>query len=236
MGGHTGRWRTRLCFFEFPICNATPTTFGSILQTYTRDYTVERVFTPYAAVNSRWQQVGLPVAPLTGSLATHGQLVGSKMAVFGVARSGETAGNRSLRDVRDAEVLDRIGLVEVGEGMPHPIISNVWGKKAEKANGPYFIFTDLSTGNLDNALRLANDVGWTSIYRNTAWGVFGDGALNSVSSNFGSSDAGLTAAVNKVKAKRVSLGTHSLFSFVPGSLGSQYPSDPGRRLLWDIGR
>ena len=29
-----------------------------------------------------------------------------------------------------------------------------------------------------------------SIYRNTGWGVFGNGGLNSVSSNFGGSDAG----------------------------------------------
>ena len=224
VGGHSGRWRTRLCRNQFWVCNATPTSFGSILQTFTRDLTVERAFLPFATGGTgRRGDTALPVTPLTGDLAMHGQLVGSKVALFGVGRSGEASGNRSLRDVRDAEVLDRIGLVEVGEGMPHPIISNVWGKKAEKANGPYFIFTDLSTGNLDNALRLANDVGWTSIYRNTFWGVFGNGALNSVSSNFGGSDAGLTAAINRAKARRVSLGTHTLFSFIPGSLGRNIP-------------
>ena len=224
MGGNPGNWRTRLCRNRFWVCNATPTTFGSILQTYARDYTVERVFTPYANSGARGSDVALPVTPLTGTLATHGQLVGSKVALFGVARSGAASGNRSLRDVRDAEVLDRIGAIEVGEGMPHPIISKVWGKKAEKANAPYFILTDLNTGNLGNTLRLANDIGWKSIYRDSGWGVFNNGSFG-FGSPFGGNQSGLQAAIRTVKAKYVSLGTHSLFSFVPGSLGGRYPAD-----------
>ena len=229
VGGGARWFRTRVCRDLFWWCNAAPTTFGSILQTFTRDLTVERVFAPETA--RPWGTGGanddgepLPVTPLTGTLATHGQLVGSKVALFGVARSAAAAGNRSLRDVRDAEMLDRIGVIEVGEGMPHPIISKVWGKKAEKATAPYFIFGDLVTGNLDNALSVANDVGWKSIYRDTGWGVFNNGSLG-FGSHFGGSEAGLRAAIAKVKAKHVSLGTHSLFSFVPGSLGARYPGD-----------
>ena len=81
VGGNPGAWRTRLCRNRYWVCNATPTTFGSILQTYTRDYTVERVFTPYAN-GGRRGDVALPVTPLTGNLAMHGQLVGSKVALF----------------------------------------------------------------------------------------------------------------------------------------------------------
>ena len=223
VGGNPGAWRTRLCRNRYWVCNASPTTFGSILQTYTRDYTVERVFTPYAN-GGRRGDVALPVTPLTGNLAMHGQLVGSKVALFGVARSGAAAGNRSLRDVRDAEVLDRIGAVEVAEGMPHPIISKVWGKKAEKANAPYFIFTDLSTARLSDALQLANDLGWKSIYRDTGWGVFNNGSFG-FGSSFGGNQSGLESAISTIKAKHVSLGTHSLFSFVPSSLGGQHPAD-----------
>ena len=191
VGGDALWFRTRLCRNLFWWCNAAPTTFGSILQTFTRDLTVERVFAPASPRPWGWRGIGepLPVTPLTGTLATHGQLVGSKVALFGVARSAAAAGNRSLRDVRDAEMLDRIGVIEVGEGMPHPIISKVWGKKAEKANAPYFIFTDLVTGNLDNALSFANDVGWKSIYRDTGWGVFNNGSLG-FGSHFGGNEAG----------------------------------------------
>ena len=227
VGGGALWFRTRVCRNLFWWCNAAPTTFGSILQTFTRDLTVERVYAPASPRPWGWGHDDgepLPVTPLTGTLATHGQLVGSKVALFGVARSAAAAGNRSLRDVRDAEMLDRIGVIEVGEGMPHPIISKVWGKKAEKANAPYFIFTDLVTGNLDNALSVANDVGWKSIYRDTGWGVFNNGSLG-FGSAFGGNEARLRAAIAKVKAKHVSLGTHSLFSFVPGSLGARYPGD-----------
>ena len=73
-------------------------------------------------------------------------------------------------------------------------------------------------------MRLANDLGWKSVYRDTGWGVFNDGSLG-FGSHFGGNRAGLQAAVNAVKARHVSLGTHSLFSFIPGSLGAQYPQD-----------
>ena len=224
VGGHIDypdRWRTRVCRNNFEVCAAAPMTFGTILQAFTRDYTVERLFDPWSIAR---RYAPRPIPPLTGNLAEHGKLVGSKVAVFGVERRGAAAGNRSLRDVRDAEVLDRIGAVEVGEGMPHPIIDKVWGKKAEKANAPYFIFTDLNTSKMSRALRLANDVGWRGIYRDSGWGVFGNGALTSVSSNFGGNDAGLRAATNQAKAKHVSFATHSLFSFVPGSTGGADPT------------
>ena len=224
VGGHIDypdRWRARVCRNNFEVCAAAPMTFGTIVQAFTRDYTVERVFDPWS-IARRYQP--RPIPPLTGDLAEHGKLIGSKVAVFGVARSGSATGDASLRDVRDAEVLDRIGAVEVGEGMPHPIIGKVWGKKSEKANAPYFIFTDLNTSRMAQALQLANDIGWRGIYRNGTWGVFDNGAMTSVSSNFGGNDAGLTAAVNRAKAKHVSFGTHSLFSFVPGSTGGADPT------------
>ena len=64
----------------FQVSAALPTEFGSILQAYTRDYTVERVFDPWEAQEEKSL---LPVPALTDDLASAGQLVGSKVVVFG---------------------------------------------------------------------------------------------------------------------------------------------------------
>ncbi len=204
------------CRHGFAVCAALPATFGSLLQAYTRDYSVERVFKPWSAVGV---EAPLPVAPLDAEQALHGQLVGSKVALFGVSRRAAVVGDESLRDAMDAAVLARIGAIGSGEELPHPIVSKVWGKQAEQANAPYLVFTDLSSANLDRALTLANDLGWQTVYRNSDWGAFEDGSLG-VGSDFGGDDAGLRAA-----ARRVGLGSHSRFGAIPGSLAVRHVAD-----------
>ena len=209
------------CRHDVAVCAALPATFGSMLQAYTRDYSVERVFKPWSAVGV---EAPLPVAPLDGDQALHGQLVGSKVALFGVTRRGTVVGDESLRDVMDAAVLDRLGAIGSGEDLPHPIVSKVWGKQAEQANAPYLVFTDLSSANLDGALTLANDLGWQTVYRNTDWGAFDGGGLG-VGSDFGGDDAGLRAAAQRTAARRVGLGSHSRFGAIPGSLAARHVAD-----------
>ena len=211
----------RSCRAGFAVCGAAPTAFGSILQAYTRDYGVARVFDPWSAGGAT---TPLPVAPLTGELAGQGQLVGSKVVLFGVARRGAVTGNRSLRDILDAEVLARLGAIEVGEGLPHPVLAGVWGKRSERAGAPYLVFTDLAGGNLDRALTLANDLGWQTVYRNSGWGAFAGGDLG-VSPDFGGNDAGLRAAAERASARRVGLGSHSLFGTIPASLATRHVAD-----------
>ena len=209
------------CRYDFAVCAALPTTFGSMLQAYTRDYSVERVFKAWSAGGNEGP---LPVAPLTGEQARHGQLVGSKVALFGVARGVTAVGDESLRDAMDAAVLDRLGAIGSGEDLPHPMVSKVWGKRAEQANAPHLIFTDLSSANLDSALTLANDLGWQTVYRNTGWGVFDGGGLG-VGSDFGGNDAGLRAAAQRAAQRRVGLGSHSRFGAIPGSLAARHVAD-----------
>ena len=209
------------CRHDVAVCAALPATFGSMLQAYTRDYSVERVFKPWSAVGV---EAPLPVAPLTGEQALHGQLVGSKVSLFGVTRRGTVVGDESLRDVMDAAVLERLGAIGSGEDLPHPIVSKVWGKQAEQANAPHLVFTDLSSANLDRALTLANDLGWQTVYRNTGWGAFDDGSLG-VGSDFGGDDAGLRAAAQRTAARRVGLGSHSRFGAIPGSLAARHVAD-----------
>ena len=155
------------------------------------------------------------VPALTGTHAHYGALVGSKVAVFGVTRRPTGDPAVSFRDALAEQVLTRIGEVEVGEGMPHPIIGGVWGKKSEAANAPYLILGDLSTANLRNAAQWAEDLGFASVYRNTQWGVTTGGGTLSVSSNFGGSDTALRTLIQTTERDfRVGIGSHSLANWL----------------------
>ncbi len=195
----------------FAISRARLVDFGSILQSYSRDYTKTRTFNPWEWGN---KYIETPVPALTGNLADYGKLEGSKVAIFGVARSETINAEQTLREIMAEQVLDRIGQIEVGEGMPHPIIAGVWSKKSEKANSPYLVFVQLSDTNMSSAMSLANDIGVEGIYRNTRWGLFNSGGDFTVKNEFGGSDSGLSASIQNAKNYHLTLGSHSLSSMV----------------------
>lgn len=204
------------------------TNWGSALQSRTRDFTVQRIIETdriHPGTNRK-----RPTPALSGAYANAAQLAGSKVAIFGLVRTGGAFGNRSIRDALAGETLDLIAAIELGEGMPHPIIGNVWGKKSNKAAAPYFVLDDLTGSNLITAATMANDVGWEGIYRNTCWGVWEDGGLDRIKPDFGGSADSLRQAIDSVNARRVKLGTHSLFTTVPTRLWGQHP----RKLLVDF--
>ena len=61
----------------------------------------------------------------------------------------------SHREVLSRQVLERIGEVEVGEGMPHPIMEGAWNKISEASTYPYFIVHDLDPSNLAGFAQMA---------------------------------------------------------------------------------
>ena len=163
--------------FWYETSAARTLTFGSVIQAYTRDYSVERVFEPWNWLNFK---VKKPVPALTGELADYGTLKGSKVILLGVARKADPTGFRSKRDALAEQVLTRIGEIEIGEGLPHPVVDGVWIKRSEKPTTPYLILTDLGSANLGRIcgngriVRHANRVQECRMGRNCGrWGLPG---------------------------------------------------------------
>lgn len=214
----------RAARFWFEISAARTTSYGSVLQAYTRDYSKDRAYDVWD-----WQNFNeiVKVPALTGNSASYGTLVGSKVAVFGVSRSGAEDAMRSRRDVLADQILSRVEAVELGENIPHPIVANVWAKRSEKANAPYLILTDINSSNTGTAGQWAKDIGFESIYRNTGWGLFNGGGDLSVRSDLGGSDAALSSVISSLNTNhRIGLGSHSLSNWI-GDTNSVTTSNRG---------
>ncbi|MCY4421495.1 MAG: fibronectin type III domain-containing protein, partial [Acidimicrobiaceae bacterium] len=215
----------------YVVSAAVPTVFGSVVQAYTRDYSVERVFDPG---EGGWvgSNVLRGVAALSGSVAHYGSLVpsvgcegvptgcsGSKVAVFGVARDRAapapgTALASSGREELSRQVLGRVGAVEVGEGMPHPIVEGAWNKISEASTYPYFILGDLSPSNMAGFAEMAEQLGFAALYKDAGWGLLDPSDL-SISSVWGGSDSALRDTISQLAADhRIGFGTHTLSNWV----------------------
>ena len=209
--GIAGEWGHNARFW-FEISAARQTAFGSILQAYTRDFSVDRIYNPWDFLNFAGK---VRVPALTGANADYGSLIGSKVALFGIARTQEPTNLLRARDIIAKDVKNLVGSIQLKEGMPHPIVADVWAKKSEKANAPYLIFSDLSASNLSTAVSWAQDIGFEHIYRNTGWGFFNGGGTYTINSAFGSSDASLqTALTNTHNNDHIGIGSHTLSSWV----------------------
>ncbi len=72
------------------------------------------------------------------------------------------------------QALERIGLIEEGEGLPHPMIDGEWAKTSRKAMGAYLI-AEFGTGNLQKMLEYTKRAGLTRLYHPEPfkdWGHF----------------------------------------------------------------
>ncbi len=193
----------------FSISAARVTNYGSVLQFYSRDYTQERYFKPYDYHLVNWQQ---PVQPLPDAL---GSLTGSKIAIYGVARSRGALAGEHLRDVMAAQILDVIGRVEIGEGLPHPIVDGEWAKTSPASRHRYMDVEGLNSNNISEAAELALSAGLGWIYhREGPWGVFKHGGQYPVQEAWGGTDEGLAAAIAIAGKKGVRVGTHTVSGFL----------------------
>lgn len=205
--------------FWYEISAARPHSFGTVIQAYTRSYTVERSFRRWG-----WQHFSTgPVPALTGRNASYGTLTDSKVAVFGVARKEGTDWWLSKRDAMADQVLTRIGDIEVGELMPHPIIGGIWAKKSTKSTRPYIITTGLNSGNLGRSAAFARDVGFESVYADELWGIFSShGGSYTIRTNLGGTHSDPDRRFKQVvedtkRIYHVGIGSHSLSNWVaPG--------------------
>lgn len=171
--------------FEYDVCAAWPTINGSMLQAYARNRT-------NADTRPVWNLPNVEVAPITGDDA---QIVGTKIALFGCTVD---------------RVLETNEAIELGEGLPHPMIEGVWGKISPAANQSYLI-TDFSELTMADAVRYTKMAGLNYVYHPDPfmnWGHFSL-KLNS----FPNGDEGLKACVELAESEGVHVGVHTLSNF-----------------------
>ncbi|KRF31737.1 hypothetical protein [Paenibacillus sp. Soil787] len=171
--------------FEYESCAAWPSSEGSLLQLFTRN----RTKTTRRPV---WNLPDIEVAAISGIEA---EIVGSAIAMFGCEAN---------------RVLDTIEAVELGEGLPHPMIEGVWGKTSPAANQSYLI-TDFSESTMSEAVQYTLKAGLKYVYHPDPFGQWGHFSLKPHS--FPNGDDGLKSCVDLAEGMGVHVGVHTLSNF-----------------------
>ena len=115
---------------------ARPTPYGSSLQAYSRNRSEARIVEDFDHKKI--------VAPPYED----GGVMGSKIALFGCVVD---------------KALETLGTVEIGEGLPHPMIDGEWVKTSPNANAAYLI-TSFTEENVDDAIALTLKAGLKYLY------------------------------------------------------------------------
>lgn len=174
--------------------SADQTSWGSVLQAYTYDYT-----------KTRHRYVGWPdshqpnvaVPPLSGDDAV---IKGSKIALFGTA---------------PGSVLNTLSHIETGEGLPHPKIDGQWEKTSQGASQSFLVLSDLNTNDVGQASAYARQGGMRYVYSlPNAEGPWQSTGHYQFDSSFGSSDAAAARLTGTAAASGVSVGVHTLSNTV----------------------
>ncbi|MCL6267101.1 hypothetical protein [Flagellimonas myxillae] len=163
---------------------AQPKDYGSSLQAYTRNRTKDRVV---ATMNHEKY-----IAP---AYKDEG-IIGSKIALFGCLPE---------------DVLNTIEAIELEEGLPHPMLDGVWGKRAPKASSSYLI-QDFTAETVDQAIALTKKAGLKYLYHPGPfenWGHF-DLKKDAFPENWDS----MKACVLKAEKEGIAMGVHTLSNFI----------------------
>jgi hypothetical protein len=168
---------------------ARPMPYGSLLQAYCRDRSRARTIANWGS--DRY------VAPALQD----GGIVGSAIALFACPA---------------AKALDAIGIIEVAEGLPHPMIDGVWGKESPGATASYLI-VDFSEENVDRAIEMTRRAGLKYLYHSSPFAAWGHFQLKP--ELFPHGWDGLKACVDKARAAGIRIGFHTLSNFIT-------PNDP----------
>lgn len=171
-------------FVLYSLEAAKPTRHGGSLQAYTRNRATERVI-------KNWGMEQY-VAPAYND----GGMKGSKIALFVCP---------------NAETLDRIGDIELEEGLPHPMLHGVWSKKSPIINSSYLIM-DFTERNIDTCLDYTQKMGFQYLYHSHPFQTWGHFPL--IAAQFPHGYAGMRACSDKAAQRQVFLGTHMLSNFI----------------------
>jgi hypothetical protein len=165
---------------------AVKTASGSSLQAYSLDRSKPRMISIH---HDSYPNV--PVEPIPNETT-----VGSKIALFGCP---------------EKDALDRIGEIEVAEGLPHPLINGVWHKQSAETGRAYLI-TDFNERNIDKMLAYAQQAGLMSLYNMGAFKSWGHFAPEP--NQFPHGIAGVKTCSDKAAKLGLRIGVHTLTSFI----------------------
>jgi hypothetical protein len=176
-------------------CAAMKRPYGSELRLFSRDYRIPRVITAWEASKEYKQYV----EPIDVDFA------GSSIALFGCPAG---------------QVLDVIEKIELGEGLPHPLLNGIWLKRSPIPGEAYL----LNEGDPALSIKYAKACGFKLIHIGDffqSWGHFG---LNTKRFN---GAEGIKNATDAAKKEGVSLGVHTLtmFTGTNDAYVSPVPSD-----------
>jgi len=160
--------------------------FGSILQAYSIDRSKARNISVW---NGQWPN--MPVEPIKGET-----VVGSKIALFGC---------------KEIDALNRIGEIEIAEGLPHPMIDGVWSKISPQTGRSYLI-ADYSESTIDELLSYTKRANLLTLYHMNIFDSWGNYKITK--RDFPNGVEGLRACVEKAKAMGIRLGAHTLTNFI----------------------
>lgn len=119
--------------------------------------------------------------------------IGTSVAIFGCPES---------------KTLDIIEQIELGEGLPHPMIEGVWLKRWEKQDRAYMLYDG---ANMDNAFNYADSCGFELIHIGDffrSWGHF-----DLQTSRFPQGAADIHALNEKARTRGKRMGVHTLTMF-----------------------
>ena len=165
---------------------AQPARFGSVLQAFALDRTK-----PRSVAGWNGQFPGMPVPPMSGET-----VVGSKVALFAS---------------RADRALERIGVIEVAEGAPHPMIDGVWAKQW-RDQGRSYLIAAFSESTVDELLAYTKRADLMTLYHPEPFATWGHYGLDPRA--FPSGDDGMRRAVEKGRALGIRIGVHTLTNFI----------------------
>jgi hypothetical protein len=165
---------------------AQPAPWGSVLQAYSLDRSRPRKVSGWTG-----QFPNMPVAPIPGET-----VAGSSIALFGCPV---------------AQTLDRIGAIEIAEGLPHPTVDGVWVKQWRDLGRSYLIaaFTEST---VDELLEYTKRANLLSLYHPEPFASWGHYTLDPKA--FPSGNTGMRRAVEKSRAMGIRIGAHTLTNFI----------------------
>ena len=125
-----------------------------------------------------------------------GGIVGSKLAFFGC---------------KPEEVLNTIEIIEIAEGLPHPLLDGEWAKKSVKASSSYLI-QSFNSKNIDDAIALTKKAGLNYLYHPAAFETWGHFKLKE--GDFPENWESMKKCVDKAEKQKIKLGIHTLANFI----------------------
>jgi len=164
---------------------ASPETFGSAMQAFCINQSVDRVIKVWHHHNN------VPVHGLKDF-----KMEGTAVALFG------TTPDKALKT---------IGVISQAEGLPYQVIDGNWTRISKVTGKPYLI-SSFSEENFDEMLGYTERLGFYSIYHSHPFDTWGHFDL--LKNLFPNGREGMRSCVKKAKAKNIRVGVHTLTNFI----------------------